>query len=68
MIEAILFYLVLTDSLLANIFAWTNKKWYKKRYKKLAKHLPLTKAWCFIYLAFVLWVGSLLYRMGALLI
>jgi hypothetical protein len=66
MIEAILFYSCLVDSLIANVLAWTNQKWYKKRYKKMSKYLPMTKSWCFVYLAFVLWVGFSLLRLNIL--
>ena len=68
-IEAIIWYLFLIDSVGANIFVWGSPKftkWYKRKYKKLLKYLPLTKAWCFVYLILVLWVGNALCRLGVL--
>jgi len=64
--EAIVWYLFLLDSLMANIAAWFFPKLYAKKYKRIAKHLPLSKAWCFFYLFFVLWVGCTLARLNIL--
>jgi hypothetical protein len=65
-VEAIIWYLFLLDSLGASLFAWFMPKWSKKKFPKLTKHLPLTKAWATIYLVLVLWVGSALHRMNVL--
>lgn len=65
-LEAIIWWLFLLDSAGANIAAWLFAGWYKKKYKKLSKHLPITKLWCLIYLVLVLWVGCALYRLGIL--
>ncbi|MBT5320885.1 MAG: hypothetical protein HOL43_00795 [Verrucomicrobiales bacterium] len=50
------------DSIGANIVAWFCNDWYQGKFKTLCKHFPATKAWCFVYLALVLWVGWVLYR------
>lgn len=64
--EAIIWYLVLLDSLFANLGSYKFPKWYKKNYKGLSKYLPLTKAWTAIYLILVLWIGYALYRLDIL--
>tara|TARA_Y100000310_G_C20686917_1_gene819611 strand:- start:421 stop:645 length:225 start_codon:yes stop_codon:yes gene_type:complete len=68
-IEAVIWYLVLLDSLGANIAAWFFPKRSKKllgKFGKFAKHFPITKGWCAWYLVLILWVGSGLYRLGLL--
>jgi len=66
MIEAILFYIILADSLTVNILAWCCGKWYKKNYKWASKRFPLTKGWAVWYLILVLWIGYALFRLGVL--
>tara|TARA_Y100000310_G_scaffold107162_2_gene105605 strand:+ start:8697 stop:8915 length:219 start_codon:yes stop_codon:yes gene_type:complete len=67
-IEAIIYYLILIDSIGANITAWFFAGWYKKNINKgIVKHFPATKGWCLAYLILVLWVGFGLYRLGILL-
>jgi len=63
-LEAIIYYLVLLDSIGANILAWCCAKWYKKNYKGFYKHFPATKGWALFYLVLVLWVGCALNRLG----
>jgi hypothetical protein len=65
-IEAIIWYLFLLDSVGAVIASWCCAKRLNKTFKKLFKHLPLTKGWALIYLGLVLWVGYTLYRLGIL--
>lgn len=66
MIETIIFYLLLVDSIFANLASWTGfgKKWYEHTF--FVTYLPLAKGWTIVYFALVLWVGSLLSRMGLL--
>ena len=66
MIEAIVWYLFLLDSIGANIAAWFFPGWSKKTLKGLWKHLPVTKGWALVYLILVLWIGCALYRLGVL--
>jgi|TARA_Y100000310_G_C20657534_1_gene802779 hypothetical protein len=65
-IETIIYYLVLLDSLGANMMVWLFPKWYKKNFKGFYKHFPASKGWALFYLVLVLWVGSGLYRLGML--
>ena len=68
-IEAIIWYGAIFESVLANILVWIFPSFItrcKKKMPRLLKALPLTKAWAFIYLTFVIWVGSALFRSGVL--
>jgi len=65
-IEAIIWYLILLDSVIANIISFWGVKWYKKNYKKLYRYFPITKGWSLLYLILVLWVGYALLRLGIL--
>ena len=65
-IESIIFYILLLDSIIANILVWFYPNWFKKRYRKFYKHFPITKGWCALYLILVLWIGFSLYRLGLL--
>jgi len=66
-VEGVIWYLVLIDSIGANITAWFFAKWYKKNmYKGIVKHFPATKGWCLWYLVLVLWLGFALNRLGLL--
>jgi len=64
MLEQIIYYLILLDSIGAVILSWCCQKWYKKNYKGIYKHFPATKGWCLAYFILVLWVGSALMRLG----
>jgi hypothetical protein len=66
-IEVIIWYLILVDSIMANVMVWFSPKfmkWYKKMW--FSKLFPVTKGWCVYYLILVIWIGYLLYRMGSL--
>ena len=68
-IEAIIWYGALLDSVGANIIVWCFPKFVKgckKKMPRVLKLLPLTKGWALVYLAFVIWVGSALARLGVL--
>ncbi|MEX0932481.1 MAG: hypothetical protein WDZ77_00045 [Candidatus Pacearchaeota archaeon] len=65
-IEALIWYLLLIDSVFANIFSWCCSVSYKKKFKKLTKIFPASKGWALLYLVLVLWVGSALWRLGIL--
>ena len=65
-IEAAIWYAILLDCIGANIVAWFCNDWYREKFKTIHKHFPATKGWCFVYLALVLWVGCVLYRLDAL--
>lgn len=66
MIEEIIFYLVLLDSLVAGTIAWCMPKTAKKFKKGFWKHFPITRGWSALYIILVLWIGYALYRLGVL--
>ena len=66
MIESIVWWVFLLDSVGANIMAWCFPNWYKKEFKGFWKHFPVTKGWALFYLVLILWVGAGLYRLGIL--
>ncbi len=63
-IEAILWYIILIDSLGANLMTWFFSKWYKKKYKKTSNIFPASKGWSALYLVLVLWLGFALRRLS----
>ncbi|MCB9808841.1 hypothetical protein H6776_00385 [Candidatus Nomurabacteria bacterium] len=64
-IDSIVFFVLLADSLVANIIAWFGSRWYLDHFQIMSRWLPLTKAWSLGYFLIVLWVGSILLRAGA---
>ena len=58
----ILFYVLLIDSIGANIVSWFGfRKWYRANFRLASRYFPATKGWTGFYLAFVLFVGYLLH-------
>lgn len=53
--------LLLLDSIIANLIALFALKWYKKKFPKMSRALPLTKSWALWYLILVLIIGWLLF-------
>ena len=66
--ETIAFYILLIDSIGANIISWfgLGNSWYSKHLSAFARQFPITQGWTTYYLLLVIWVGSLLYRIGLL--
>lgn len=65
-IEAIIFYLLLIDSLGCNLITLFGERWYVKHFRLFSRLFPPAKGWALYYLLLVLWIGSLLYRAGRL--
>ncbi len=66
-LEAIVFYVILLDSICANIAAWCSPKlmkWYTKYWKSFSKVFPLAKGWTTFYLLLVIWIGYGLSRLS----
>lgn len=55
----IVFWLLLLDSVVANIVAWGFKGWYFKHFRLISRWFPAAKGWTTYYLFLVLWVGYL---------
>lgn len=59
-IEVIIFYLLLIDSVGANLVVWFGERWYTKHFRLISRVFPPAKGWALYYLILVLWIGSLL--------
>lgn len=68
-IESIIFYLLLMDALGANYLAWSGKQsWWQQHLAPIARFIPLARGWTTYYLTLVLMMGTMLYRLGALVV
>jgi len=65
-IEAIIFYLFLIDAISCNLLVLFGSRWYTQHFRVFSRWFPPAKGWALYYLILVLWIGSLLYRQGAL--
>lgn len=65
-IESIIFYLLLIDSIGANLVVWFGEAWYTKHFRIISRWFPPAPGWALYYLILMLWIGSLLYRAGVL--
>ncbi|MFC1721242.1 hypothetical protein ACFLY0_01055 [Patescibacteria group bacterium] len=66
-IYSIIFYLLLIDSVSANVIAWSGgRAWYAKHFHIIARYLPMAKGWATYYLILVVWIGFILYKFGEL--
>jgi len=57
----IVFWVLLADSILANIVAWTRLRKRINSIKFFKRYIPVTRGWTFVYTALVLMMGYLLY-------
>jgi len=66
LLEVVVYYLFVIDSVFALLFSWFYPDFGKKNkdMKKIFKYFPLTRGWSALYLFLVLWVGFSLYRLG----
>lgn len=60
-IEAIIFYILVVDALIANIIAWLGAKWYLEHFQIMSRVFPMSKAWTGLYLVLVLFIGYLIF-------
>jgi len=61
-IEAIIFWVLLVDSIGANFMAWFGSSWYLHHFRLMSRYFPLAKGWTAMYLVLVLVIGYLVYR------
>lgn len=57
--EIIIFWVLLVGSLGANLMAWCGSRWYMRHFNVFARWFPPSRGWALLYLALVLWIGSL---------
>lgn len=57
----ILFWILLLDSLIANIISYAGFQKYFNKFKLFSRYFPITKGWTSTYLVLVLIIGYLIY-------
>ena len=68
-IESIIFYLLLFDSIGANVLAWSGgQKWWQRNFNVIARYFPLYRGWTTYYLILVLVMGIMLFRFDSLIL
>ncbi len=65
-IEALIFYVVVVDAIVANLFVQLDGMWYTKHLRIISRMFPLSAGWSLLYLVLVLWIGSLMVRLHIL--
>ena len=66
-LELVVFYLLLIDSVAANLMVWCGgEKWYAHKFRVVSRYFPATKGWVTYYLILVLWIGYLMKQSGTL--
>ncbi|MCF7831728.1 MAG: hypothetical protein K9M36_02495 [Candidatus Pacebacteria bacterium] len=63
MIIKIIFFILLADSIIANVIAFLGKRWYVEHFQILSRWLPMSKIWTMWYLMLVLWIGWLTFNL-----
>jgi hypothetical protein len=63
-IEAVIFYILVIDSVSFSIMGIFGAKWYTKHFRTVSRSFPATEGWALYYLVLVIWIGSLLIRIG----
>ena len=53
-VEVIIFYILLLDSIGANLVAWFGRNWYQEHFRPFARYFPASKGWVAFYLILVL--------------
>ncbi len=58
----VVFYLLLIDSVGANIVSWFGfRKWYQGNFRIMSKYFPVTRGWTTYYLILVIIIGYILH-------
>lgn len=66
-IQSIIFYLLVLDSVSCNLIVLLGPKWYTKHFRTISRFFPPAEGWAIYYLVLVLWIGALIYQGGGLL-
>lgn len=57
----IIFYLLLIDSIVANLIAWFGgEKWYKSQFQYISRYFPVARGWTTYYFILILIMGVML--------
>lgn len=66
-IFVIVFFLLLIDSIGANLISWGGgERWWHRHFRILSRYFPLTRGWTTLYLVLVIFIGAILCKFGAL--
>ncbi|HUY05538.1 MAG TPA: hypothetical protein VMV62_02360 [Candidatus Paceibacterota bacterium] len=65
-IEAIIFYLLVIDSVSCNLLVLFGPDWYAKHFRTFSRWFPPAEGWALYYFILILWIGTLLLRLGAI--
>jgi hypothetical protein len=58
----LIFYLLLIDSIAANIIAWgPGEKWWNKHGAFISRYFPIARGWTAYYLVLVLFIGYIIF-------
>ena len=61
-IYQIIFYILLVDSIGANLMSWGGgQKWYHRHFRILSRYFPATRGWTTYYFILVLFIGFLIF-------
>lgn len=64
-LEAIVFYLVFLDAIIATLIAWSGRgEAMNRKLGLISRFFPITRGWTLYYLILVLWIGYGLTRLG----
>ncbi len=59
----IIFYLLLIDSIGANLMSWGGgQKWYHKHFRIMSRYFPVTRGWTTYYLILIIFIGLLIFK------
>lgn len=68
-LESFIFYLLLIDAIGANLLAWSSgERWWHQHLRLISRYFPMVRGWTTYYLALVLLLGIMLYRLEALVL
>lgn len=62
MLEQVIFWILLVDSIVANFIAYFGRRWYVRHFRVISRMLPVTRAWAGYYLILVLFIGYLVFN------
>ncbi len=66
-IYIVIFYLLLIDSIGANLMVWGGgEKWYHRHFRIFSRYFPAARGWTTYYLVLVIFIGIMLSRLGIL--
>lgn len=55
----IIFWLLLIDSVFANVVAWGFEGWYLKNFRLMSRWFPIGRGWTTYYFILVIYIGYL---------